>query len=101
MSNKIDKISSEKIYDVRDIPCSEKHEKIFLRWSRLPVGDYFVLKNDHDPMPLQYQFEFIAGKAYSWEYLERGPLVFQIKIAKLGEIDESLLPKGPGNCGSH
>ena len=39
--------------DVRPIPCSIKHGLILKTWRELPVGDYFILLNDHDPVPLR------------------------------------------------
>lgn len=70
-------------FDVRPIPCRIKHGMIFQRWLDLPVGGYFVLLNDHDPVPLRYQFEAEFPGALSWEYLERGPEDFRVKITKL------------------
>lgn len=70
-------------FDVRPIPCRVKHGMIFQRWLDLPVGGYFVLLNDHDPVPLRYQFEAEFPGALSWEYLERGPEDFRVKITKL------------------
>ena len=70
-------------FDVRPIPCRVKHGLIFQRWLDLPVGQHFVLLNDHDPVPLRYQFEAEFPGALSWEYLERGPEDFRVKITKL------------------
>jgi uncharacterized protein (DUF2249 family) len=70
-------------FDVRPIPCRVKHGLIFQRWLDLPVGGHFVLLNDHDPLPLRYQFEAEFPCALSWEYLERGPEDFRVKITKL------------------
>jgi uncharacterized protein (DUF2249 family) len=70
-------------FDVRPIPCRIKHGLIFQRWLDLPVGGHFVLLNDHDPVPLRYQFEAEFPGALSWEYLERGPEDFRVKITKL------------------
>ena len=70
-------------FDVRPIPCRVKHGLIFQRWLDLPVGRHFVLLNDHDPVPLRYQFEAEFPGALSWEYLERGPEDFRVKITKL------------------
>ena len=70
-------------FDVRPIPCRIKHGLIFQRWLDLPVGRHFVLLNDHDPVPLRYQFEAEFPGALSWEYLERGPEDFRVKITKL------------------
>ena len=77
------KTGDQKVFDVRTIPCSVKHAQIFQRWLALPIGDYFILLNDHDPIPLRYQFEAEFGSAVMWEYLERGPEDFRVKITKL------------------
>ena len=71
------------VFDVRPIPCRVKHGLIFQRWLDLPVGGHFVLLNDHDPVPLRYQFEAEFPHALSWEYLERGPDDFRVRITKL------------------
>ena len=78
--------SAETLLDVRPIPCRTKHAQIFQRWFDLPVGQYFVLLNDHDPVPLRYQFEAEFAGAFSWEYLERGPDDFRVKISKLKPV---------------
>jgi uncharacterized protein (DUF2249 family) len=75
-------IDANKIMDVRPIPCSIKHGLIIRTWEQLPVGDYFVLLNDHDPVPLRYQFMAEYPDTFSWEYLERGPEDFRVKITK-------------------
>lgn len=85
MSQQTTEIPAEKIFDVRAIPCSVKHAQILTRWIDLTVGDFFVLKNDHDPVPLRYQFEAEFGGAFGWEYIEKGPEVFQVKISKTHE----------------
>jgi len=69
--------------DVREIPPRTKHAPIFRVWAALPVGAHFVLVNDHDPVPLYYQFSAEYAGAFDWEYLERGPEVFQVKITRL------------------
>jgi uncharacterized protein (DUF2249 family) len=73
-------------FDVREIPCRVKHAQIFQRWFDLAVGQHFVLVNDHDPVPLYYQFAAQFPGAFEWEYLERGPEEFQVKITKLAIV---------------
>jgi uncharacterized protein (DUF2249 family) len=73
-------------FDVRDVPCQVKHPQIMQRWFALPVGAHFVLVNDHDPVPLYYQFNALFPEAFTWEYLEHGPEVFQIKITKVAAV---------------
>jgi uncharacterized protein (DUF2249 family) len=74
------------VFDVRPIPGRTKHAQIFQRWFDLPVGQHFVLLNDHDPVPLYYQFNAEFPEAFSWEYLERGPEEFRVKITKLQAV---------------
>jgi uncharacterized protein (DUF2249 family) len=73
-------------FDVRAIPCRIKHGLIFQRWYDLPVGGHFVLINDHDPVPLRYQFAGQFPDAFAWDYLENGPDEFHVKITKLAPV---------------
>lgn len=75
-------------FDVRVIPCRQKHALIFARWTELPVGAHFVLINDHDPVPLYYQFAAQFPGAFNWEYLVAGPAEFQVKITRLSASPE-------------
>jgi len=77
-------------FDVREIPCRVKHAQIFQRWAELPVGGHFVLINDHDPVPLWYQFTAQFSSAFEWEYLQRGPDEFQVKITKVRAVEAPL-----------
>lgn len=70
-------------FDVRVIPCRQKHALIFQRWALLEVGAHFVLINDHDPVPLYYQFAAQFPGAFNWEYLVAGPDEFRVKITRL------------------
>lgn len=86
------------VFDVRPIPGRVKHAQIFDRWINLPVGEFFVLLNDHDPVPLRYQFEAEFTGAFTWEYLERGPEEYRVKIMKLKKVEAPV--KQPTGCGS-
>jgi uncharacterized protein (DUF2249 family) len=79
-------IAENKVLDVREMPCSVKHGLILSTWFRLPVGDYFILVNTHDPVPLRHQFQAEFGDSVSWEYLDEGADEFWIKISKLAEV---------------
>lgn len=89
-------------FDVREISCREKHTLIFQRWTNLPVGAHFVLVNDHDPVPLYYQFEAQFPEAFTWEYLQQGPDEFQVKITRVAATTTPVTLRPPtGGCGSH
>ena len=75
-------IGPDRVMDVRPIPCSVKHGLILKTWHELPVGDHFILLNDHDPVPLYYQFSAEFPGAFTWEHLQRGPDEVRVKITK-------------------
>ncbi len=68
--------------DVRVIPPRDKHAIIFKTYGALQPGESFVLINDHDPVPLRYQFEAQHAGNYSWEYLEQGPETWRVRIGR-------------------
>ena len=70
------------VLDARRIPARIRHEEIFATFSRLPMGGSFTLVNDHDPKPLYYQFQAEHRNEFSWDYLEEGPEVWQVRIGK-------------------
>ena len=93
-------ISPDKVMDVRPIPCSIKHGLILRTWFNLPVGDFFVLLNDHDPVPLYYQFSAQWPETFTWEYLKRATDECRVKITKvkaLGAVAEEI----PSCCTGH
>ena len=93
-------LDENKVMDVRPIPCSIKHGLILRTWNELPVGDHFILLNDHDPVPLRYQFQAEFGTAFTWEYLEKGPADFRVKISKIAEPSHAG-NSSPCGCSGH
>ncbi len=71
------------VLDVREIAPRTRHPLIFQTFDQLQPGAAFVLVNDHDPKPLYYQFSFERKDEFTWEYLEQGPEVWQVRICKL------------------
>jgi len=68
--------------DVRTIVPRERHPLIFGTFDALAPGEALLLINDHDPKPLFYQFQAEAKGEFTWDYLERGPEVWQVRIGK-------------------
>lgn len=68
--------------DVRCIAPRDKHSAIFQQFDALAPGASFVLVNDHDPIPLYYQFEGTRTGQFAWAYLEQGPEVWRVRIGR-------------------
>jgi uncharacterized protein (DUF2249 family) len=92
-------IEPEKIFDGRSIPCSVKHGLIIQKWLDLPVGDYFVLVNDHNPVRMHEQFSAQWPSTFDWQYLQQGPDEFRMKITKLKPLAESAGSEPACSCG--
>jgi uncharacterized protein (DUF2249 family) len=54
----------------------------FAKFDALAPGASLRLLNDHDPIPLNRQFEMIRPGQAFWDYLGRGPSLFRIRIRK-------------------
>jgi regulator of cell morphogenesis and NO signaling len=80
------------ILDVLDVTVLEprmKHPTIFEKFDSLEPGEGFVIHNDHDPKPLYYQLLAERGQTFTWEYLESGPEIWQVKIAKRADTENA------------
>lgn len=77
---------NEKHYTIKlhapDIEPKIRHPKIFEAFDQLKSGEIMHLSNDHNPKPLYYQFLMERKNQFSWEYLEEGPDLWQVKIKK-------------------
>lgn len=71
--------------DVREISPRERHPLIFNTFDGLTAGTAMLLINDHDPKPLYYQLKAERAGQLGWEYLEEGPEVWRVRIAKNAE----------------
>lgn len=70
--------------DVRRIAPGQRHFLIFQTFESLKPGETFLLVNDHDPKPLYYTFRAEREGQFTWEYVEQGPDVWQVRIGKAG-----------------
>ena len=75
--------STPETIDVRSLIPMQRHQKIFELVDQLVPGKGFVLINDHDPKPLHYKLEAEHPGQFSWTYLESGPEVWRVEIARL------------------
>ena len=73
--------------DVTKIEPRKKHPTIFQHFDELEPGESFIIENDHDPKPLYYELIGERGNIFTWEYLQKGPEWFTVKIAKRPSTD--------------
>lgn len=74
--------SNEQVIDVRALAPRDRHPTIFTAWQNLASGAALHLINDHDPVPLYYQFACEHAGGFRWDYLERGPDTWRVRICK-------------------
>lgn len=74
-------------FDVREMPPPQRHKTIFEKFDGLRSGQGFILVNDHDPKPLYYELRSVRGEVLEWDYLEKGPKVWRVKILKTKDVD--------------
>lgn len=66
-----------------EYPPQLKHKVIFETFNNLQPGEAMLLVNDHDPVPLRFQFQSMHPEKFTWEYIEQGPEWFRVNIGKL------------------
>ena len=76
-------MSQDKELDIRNTPPAKRHPLIFEWFNELPHGEGFILVNDHDPKPLYYQFQAELPGLFEWDYLEKGPDTWRVRIVRI------------------
>ena len=74
---------TDQTLDIRSEVPQRRHQLIFETYGNLGSGEGFVLVTDHDPKPLRDQLEAEHAGEFSWDYLEEGPEVWRVRIAKV------------------
>nr|MDP2191621.1 DUF2249 domain-containing protein [Rhodoferax sp.] len=80
--------------DLRQIAPPARHSLIFSSFAALLPGQTLELINDHDPQPLNDQFQIRSPGLFSWSYLEKGPQVWRVQISKSTKATSA----ASGNC---
>lgn len=75
--------TSHTALDVRDIAPRERYARALAAYRALSAGQAFDLVNDHDPSALYDQLQAEMPGLFSWDYLERGPQAWRVRIARL------------------
>ena len=71
------------VIDAREIPSEQRHPSIFKSFDALEIGGRLEVVNSHDPLPLHYQFQLERAGLFVWQYLERGPDLWRVRIERI------------------
>ncbi len=82
------------------MPRSERHPLVFAAIDSLEVGESFTIFNDHDPQPLRMQIEQLREGEVKWEYIERGPDTFRIRLTRIAPPAGNVAPVNSGTAES-
>jgi regulator of cell morphogenesis and NO signaling len=74
------------LLDVRKIEPKEKHPSIFHAFDKLETGEILTILNDHDPLPLYYQFKAERPEQFTWKYILEGPEEWEVAITKTKSV---------------
>lgn len=72
-------------FDLRPFPPTERHEMFYKAFADTKPGEAFEFINDHDPLPLYYQMEAESEDPFRWEYIEKGPDQWKVRVIKTKE----------------
>lgn len=73
----------EREIDLCLLQWAERHPLVFDAFDSLAVGDSIIIYNDHDPHPLRMQIEQLREGEMGWEYIERGPVTFRVRVTRV------------------
>jgi uncharacterized protein (DUF2249 family) len=68
--------------DLRPFPPTERDEMFYKAFADISVGEAFEFINDHDPKPLYYQMEAESKEPFRWEYIQKGPEEWKVRVVK-------------------
>lgn len=72
-------------FDIRPYPPAQRHEMFYEAFADIQPGEAFEFINDHDPKPLYYQMEAESKEPFRWEYLQKGPDEWKVRVVKTKE----------------
>ena len=81
--------------DVRPVEPKDRYERIIGAYESLGVEQALELTVDHDPQCMYYALKATRGDdAFAFEYLERGPETWRVRVKKTAEDRPVRIAKG-------
>ncbi len=75
-------MTSPSLVDLRNTVPGERQALILSALSELPASRAVELVSDHDPESLYFPLKDGEDNGFRWEYLESGPDVWRVAIAR-------------------
>ena len=76
--------SADTVLDIRPTPPKDRFDTIMSAYQGLAAGSSMHLIVDHDPRCMYYTLQATQGDdAFNFEYVEDGPLVWQVLVTRL------------------
>ncbi len=87
--------------DLRTLSPRERHQTVFRTFDALPMERSFEILTDHDPKGLFSQFKRERAANFNWEYTEKGPAQWKVRITKTteGKVQQDADSSEEGCCG--
>lgn len=92
--------ATEREIDLCLMPRPERHPLVFAAFDRLAVGESLIIFNDHDPQPLRMQIEQMREGEVDWDYIERGPDTFRVRLTRIAPPSRNVGPVDSGTAES-
>jgi len=78
---------SQNLVDARTLSPALRHPRIFETFDALSPGEYFVLVNDHYPLPLLHELMAERRDQFEWSVLEAGEGRYRVRIERRNARD--------------
>lgn len=78
----LDNDTSDDIVDLRHIMGPVRNAMVYSTFRELDPGASVILVSDQDPSALCRELEQEYLKEFSWSYVERGPVIWQVAISR-------------------
>lgn len=88
------------VLDLRTMPSQIKHPTVFETFDNLKVGESFIIRNDHNPIPLLMQIHSLREGEAKVDYMEQGP-VWTLRFERMTDGKGGKIPGGCCGCCSH
>jgi regulator of cell morphogenesis and NO signaling len=78
----------ETVIKVQEIEPRLRHQTIFETYEQLAKHESLIIHNNHDPIPVYYQLLDRCGETFEWEYLQKGPEWWDIRVTKKAKNEQ-------------